>query len=149
MRKLSEIALGFNELELGMIWPKIVGEKIAQRSSPRKLNRGVLTISVLSPSWSHHINALRHDIMRNVSKMIGISLKKIVLVSSTSSSNFRSDIPFYNEGISYSFSDRSGGSSLKFSEIEDSSLRERFKKIFLISDDRKRRLENLFNMEEC
>jgi predicted nucleic acid-binding Zn ribbon protein len=52
-------------------WPKIVGEKIASRSIPDGLHRGVLWVRVDSAAWMHELSFLRKDIAENANKVAG------------------------------------------------------------------------------
>ena len=49
-------------------WRAIVGSKIAARTRPGKLQRGVLTVKVASSAWSNELSFLRPQILDRLSK---------------------------------------------------------------------------------
>jgi predicted nucleic acid-binding Zn ribbon protein len=52
-------------------WEKIVGAKVAARSVPDGLHRGVLWVRVDSAAWMHELSFLRQDIANNANALCG------------------------------------------------------------------------------
>jgi hypothetical protein len=52
-------------------WDKIVGEKIASRSFPDGLHRGVLWVRVDSAAWMHELSFLRKEIASKANDVVG------------------------------------------------------------------------------
>lgn len=52
-------------------WREIVGDRVAARSFPDGLERGVLWVRVASSSWMHQLSFLREDIKEKANRMIG------------------------------------------------------------------------------
>lgn len=52
-------------------WRKIVGEEIANHTSPAKIERGVLIVGTSSAVWSHHLMTLKEDIVTKINDFAG------------------------------------------------------------------------------
>jgi hypothetical protein len=52
-------------------WAMAVGKKIAQRTRPTNLVRGVLIVEVEDFVWQRQLNTLRHFLLRNLHKELG------------------------------------------------------------------------------
>src|SRR6187431_2503453 len=52
-------------------WEKIVGDKIAQKSLPDGLHRGVLWVRVDNAAWMHELSFLRAEIARKANEVVG------------------------------------------------------------------------------
>jgi hypothetical protein len=135
-KKISDIKCNLDSrLDLIINWKKLMGELIGKNSSPKEIKNEVLTIFTTSSSWSHHINALRHDIMRKVRDFYGVKLKKIVLINSTSSKRNLNMIPFYNESIDNSsdLDDIKKDFSYLFYQVKDKNIRDRLSRVSKLS----------------
>lgn len=147
LRKISDVDLGiFDKMNIAYNWNKIVGKEIAKRSSPRKIKNDVLTILVLSPTWSHHINCLRHDIMRSIREKLGLKIKKIVLINSTLSKKNNTGIKFYNENLNFVMKrDESNiDFSSIFSKISNVEIKDRLSSLARASHLRKESLKSIW-----
>jgi hypothetical protein len=136
LKRISEIKLDLNDrLNLVMNWSKIVGNRIGTKSSPKSFKNGILTILTTSPGWSHHINALRHDIMNKVKDFYRTDVKKVVLLNSTSSKKSIKIIPFYNE-ITQNFNILKDSSKDIFEGVKDKNIREKLINLSKVSVSR-------------
>ena len=55
-------------------WEDLVGEKVAAVTKAEKLERGVLTVRVLSTVWRYELTLHSQDIIRKISKAFGQGL---------------------------------------------------------------------------
>jgi hypothetical protein len=63
----SGMALG----RLARSWDQVVGERLAGRSSPLRLERGGLVVSVASSSWGAQVTFLAEEIGRRANDILG------------------------------------------------------------------------------
>ncbi len=69
------------EAGLGKEWKRIVGESVAQRSSPGRVRDGVLTVKVSNNVWMQEIRFLRESIVEKINGMFpGLKVGDIRLV---------------------------------------------------------------------
>lgn len=52
-------------------WPAIVGDRVASRSTPDGLSRGVLWVRVANSAWLHELSFLRDDIISRANELCG------------------------------------------------------------------------------
>ena len=52
-------------------WPELVGERVASRTIPDGLSRGVLWVRVESSAWLHELSFLRDEIAEQINQAIG------------------------------------------------------------------------------
>jgi predicted nucleic acid-binding Zn ribbon protein len=61
-------------MDLGRLarsWDRVVGERLAERSSPRRLERGALVVSAESSSWAAQVTFLAQEIGRRANEILG------------------------------------------------------------------------------
>ncbi len=52
-------------------WPEIVGERVAQHTKPRYVERGTLLVVVDSPTWMTQLAFLKPEILRKIAARTG------------------------------------------------------------------------------
>ncbi len=52
-------------------WVDVVGERVAARSAPDGLSKGVLWVRVANSSWLHELSFLREDVIRRTNQLLG------------------------------------------------------------------------------
>jgi len=60
------------------LWEQVVGELVAQKSWPEKVNEGVLTVGVTSHTWADQLHLLRPQILARYRQLLGRSILKDV-----------------------------------------------------------------------
>ena len=55
-------------------WVELVGERLAARTSPRSLRKGVLTVIVASSAWLNELSFMRADLVRQINSGLGKQL---------------------------------------------------------------------------
>jgi hypothetical protein len=63
----SGMALG----RLARSWDRVVGERLAGRSAPKRLERGGLVVSAASSSWAAQVTFLSQEIRRRANDILG------------------------------------------------------------------------------
>jgi hypothetical protein len=63
----SGMALG----RLARSWDRVVGERLAGRSAPKRLERGGLVVSAASSSWAAQVTFLSQEIRRRANGILG------------------------------------------------------------------------------
>jgi hypothetical protein len=63
----SGMALG----RLARSWDRVVGERLAGRCSPRRLERGALVVAAESSSWAAQVTFLAQEIGRRANEILG------------------------------------------------------------------------------
>jgi predicted nucleic acid-binding Zn ribbon protein len=53
------------------MWNAIVGETVAQNAQPASLNKGVLTVHVTGPAWTHQLRFHQNDIVQQINQTAG------------------------------------------------------------------------------
>lgn len=77
---LSDMGLGdrLREEEVMAAWQEVVGEFIAQHSTPRRLQDGVLHVRVLQPSMLYELDrTMRPEILRKLKKRFGRAIREV------------------------------------------------------------------------
>jgi predicted nucleic acid-binding Zn ribbon protein len=59
------------EYEAVLRWEEIVGEKIARATTPTKISRGVLFISVKTSAWRNELTMRKKEIMLKINSTLG------------------------------------------------------------------------------
>lgn len=62
------------EQQAVIIWPKVVGEHIANASEALSIKDGILTISVKNQSWKTELSYMKDDICKKLNKTLGESI---------------------------------------------------------------------------
>lgn len=65
------------EQRLSQKWPTIVGDQLAQKSSPLHLKYQVLTIGVTHSAWYTELHYLKFPLIEKIKKTLNIHLKDI------------------------------------------------------------------------
>lgn len=52
-------------------WPELVGERVASRTTPDGLAKGILWVRVQNSAWLHELSFLRADIAERVNQALG------------------------------------------------------------------------------
>lgn len=60
------------------LWEQVVGDLVAQKSWPEKVNDGVLTIGVTSHTWADQLYLLKPQILTRYRQLLGRSILKDV-----------------------------------------------------------------------
>ena len=65
---LKSIGLGqrLREQEILAIWPDVVGEEVAARTRPYKIEKGVLHVRVDHSTWMHELHFMEKEILRKL-----------------------------------------------------------------------------------
>jgi predicted nucleic acid-binding Zn ribbon protein len=77
---VAELGLGtrIREEEVMSAWREVVGEFIAQHSSPQRLVEGVLHVRVLQPSMLYELDrTLRQDILAKLKRRFGRTVRDV------------------------------------------------------------------------
>jgi predicted nucleic acid-binding Zn ribbon protein len=53
------------------IWPRVVGDEVAQRSRPQALEGSKLVIEVIDPAWSRALEEMAADLLRRLNGALG------------------------------------------------------------------------------
>jgi len=62
-------------------WADVVGPHIANVSKAERVERGVLYVKVINPSWKHHLFMLRHEIINKINNKLGTeAIHEIVFI---------------------------------------------------------------------
>jgi len=69
--KRHHIAKEIREHRLLLQWEKIVGKRIANRTLPDRLQKGVLWVRVESSSWMHQLSFMKADIIEKANELCG------------------------------------------------------------------------------
>ena len=126
-KSISDLNTFSEKRSIGILWREIVGKSLSERCSPQSIKNDVLLIYSLSPSWSHHINALRHDIMKKVNEKMGLRLKKIRVINSSFKMSKVEALKFYNDK---SFKDiEPKDTSNLFTDIKDIDIKKRLERV--------------------
>jgi predicted nucleic acid-binding Zn ribbon protein len=59
------------EYEAVLRWEEIVGEKIARATTPTKISRGVLFVSVKTSVWRNELTMRKKEIMLKINSTLG------------------------------------------------------------------------------
>lgn len=127
-KPLSDLNTFSSKNSIGMHWRDIVGKALSERCSPQSIKNDVLLIYSLSPSWSHHINALRHDIMEKVNEKMGLRLKKIRIINSTFKKSNLEALDFYNDKKTFKSIAPKDASNL-FLEVKDMNIKKKLERV--------------------
>ncbi len=69
------------QYEALVVWPKVVGEKIAAVTEPRHIANGKLFVKVKNAAWRNELVFHRADLIRKMNQQIGRSVvRDIVLI---------------------------------------------------------------------
>jgi len=52
-------------------WPELVGEQVAKVSSPQRIDRGVLFVSVTTAPWRAELTLRRREILERIARAVG------------------------------------------------------------------------------
>lgn len=58
------------------LWEQVVGDLVAQKSWPEKVNEGVLTVGVTSHTWADQLHLLKPQILTRYRQLLGRSILK-------------------------------------------------------------------------
>ena len=67
---------GVNQQKAVIIWPKIVGTKIAENTSAELVNFNVLTIKVKNSTWRNELYLEKDIILEKLNKELGLNTIK-------------------------------------------------------------------------
>ena len=68
-------------VQLREVWADIVGEKMASKTTPYRLEGGVLYIRVKSHVWAQELHYEMEGIKRGIENTIGIEIERIITKS--------------------------------------------------------------------
>lgn len=71
------------EADLFTHWNEMVGEAVAEKATPLRLERGRLIVKVADSAWRHQLLYMRAELIASINDRIGSSMvKEIVLTGS-------------------------------------------------------------------
>ena len=53
------------------LWNEIVGDKVAKNTQPDKVEHGIITVKVSSPTWRQELYFQKKEILLKINKTIG------------------------------------------------------------------------------
>lgn len=62
---------GVNQNKALLIWEEIVGNTIAENTSPEKVEHGILTVKTKNPSWRQELLFKKQEIIEKLNKNLG------------------------------------------------------------------------------
>ena len=62
---------GVKQQKAVIVWPKIVGDKIAENTSAELVDFGILTIKVKNSTWRNELYLNKDIILRKINKELG------------------------------------------------------------------------------
>ena len=77
---LSKLGLDqrFKEQQVLSLWPAVVGQELASRTTATKVDRGVLYVHVDHGAWMQELHFIEKDLLRKLrAQAPGVVLKKI------------------------------------------------------------------------
>ena len=77
---LSKLGLDrrFKEQQVLSLWPTVVGQELASRTTATKVDRGVLYVHVDHGAWMQELHFIEKDLLRKLrAQSPGVVLKKI------------------------------------------------------------------------
>ena len=69
--KKNNLETGVNQNNALLIWGSIVGKKIEQNTTPDKVEHGVLTVKVKSPTWRQELVFEKQNILTKLNEKLG------------------------------------------------------------------------------
>jgi|TARA_B110000438_G_scaffold67164_1_gene67573 predicted nucleic acid-binding Zn ribbon protein len=69
--KNNNLFSGVNQQKAVDLWPKVVGNKIAENTEAVSAERGVLFIKASSSTWSQELQLKKKDILLKINKELG------------------------------------------------------------------------------
>lgn len=61
------------------LWYEVVGEKVAKKTKPIKIEHGKLFVRVTSPSWRNELQFYKHQIMHDLNERLGEQIVKEIV----------------------------------------------------------------------
>lgn len=134
--KISE----FYDLNLNKIWKEATGDLISQVSMPIHLEEGVLTVNVRDTIWVNELNLLKREIINRINENLGKEMLKDIRYK-VGIVKFKENVE-HNDNFFNLRDVRLTKEDLNMIEsaislIEDEELREKFRKLFIVSLKRK------------
>ena len=72
------------EQKVFSVWAEAVGDQVAEKATPRSIEKGRLTVVVSNPVWAQQLSLMKRDLLKKISKTIGEGLvKDLYFVSGT------------------------------------------------------------------
>mgnify|MGYP001211034364 FL=1 len=68
--KDSKIEKGLEQNKATMIWPEVVGKKIADNTEVCSVESGVVLVKVKTPVWRQELQLQKHDIINQLNKTL-------------------------------------------------------------------------------
>ena len=68
--KNSKIEKGLEQNKALMIWPEVVGKKIADNTEVSSVESGVVLVKVKTPVWRQELQLQKHDIINKLNKAL-------------------------------------------------------------------------------
>ncbi|HEY3417419.1 MAG TPA: DUF721 domain-containing protein [Armatimonadota bacterium] len=76
--KNPKLVSSMRRVMLMSLWPQVVGELVAQKSWPEKVEDGVLIVGVVSHAWANELHMLKAQIIARYRKLLGRSILRDV-----------------------------------------------------------------------
>ncbi|MCL5071373.1 MAG: DUF721 domain-containing protein [Actinobacteria bacterium] len=57
-------------------WPEIVGKEIGEKTKPQKIFKGILYITVTSPTWANELSLMSRQLIEKINKFAGSQIIK-------------------------------------------------------------------------
>lgn len=67
-------------IRIFLAWKRLVGELLAERSHPIKLENNVLFVGVQNSAWMQELILLKTDILKNYKNQFGEDLQDIIFI---------------------------------------------------------------------
>jgi|GEM_PF-1242889 len=74
----SRMVASMRRVMVMTMWEQVVGELVARKSWPEKVNEGVLTVGVTSHTWADQLHLLKPQILSRYRQLLGRSILKDV-----------------------------------------------------------------------
>lgn len=134
--KISE----FYDLNINKIWKEATGDLISQVSMPIHFEEGVLTVNVRDTIWVNELNLLKKEIINRINENLGKERLndiryRVGIVKFKE--NIEHYVNFFNLGEVRLTKEDLSMIENAVSIIEDEELREKFRKLFIVSLERK------------
>ncbi len=69
--KNAGLEKGVNQNKALLIWKDVVGNTIAENTSPEKVEHGILTVKADNPSWRQELIFKKHEIVEKLNLRLG------------------------------------------------------------------------------
>ena len=68
--KKAGLYQGIKNIKVLELWPKVVGEKIANKTEANHINNGILFVEVSNSTWRQELQFQKKDIIKKLNKEV-------------------------------------------------------------------------------